>query len=59
LGCGGLGLHAVQLAKLMGAGLVIALDVSERIHLEDINLGLEALHRKIDNPVRIVVIMDL
>ena len=29
LGCGGLGLHAVQLAKLLGAGLVIALDVSE------------------------------
>jgi len=29
LGCGGLGLHAVQLAKILGAGLVIALDVSE------------------------------
>ena len=29
LGCGGLGLHAVQLAKLLGAGRVIALDVSE------------------------------
>ena len=28
-GCGGLGLHAVQLAKLLGAGPVIALDVSE------------------------------
>jgi threonine dehydrogenase-like Zn-dependent dehydrogenase len=28
-GCGGLGLHAVQLAKLLGAGLVIALDTSE------------------------------
>ena len=29
LGCGGLGLHAVQLAKSLGAGRVIALDVSE------------------------------
>jgi alcohol dehydrogenase, propanol-preferring len=29
LGCGGLGLHAVRLAKLLGAGRVIALDVSE------------------------------
>ena len=28
-GCGGLGLHAVQLAKLLGAGQVIALDTSE------------------------------
>ena len=28
VGCGGLGLHGVQLAKLLGAGLVIALDTS-------------------------------
>jgi 2-desacetyl-2-hydroxyethyl bacteriochlorophyllide A dehydrogenase len=29
IGCGGLGLHAVQLAKVLGAGLVVGLDVSE------------------------------
>ncbi|MBI5583027.1 MAG: zinc-binding dehydrogenase [Deltaproteobacteria bacterium] len=29
IGCGGLGLHAVQLARVLGAGLVVGLDVSE------------------------------
>lgn len=29
IGCGGLGIHAVQLAKIFGAGLIIAVDVSE------------------------------
>jgi threonine dehydrogenase-like Zn-dependent dehydrogenase len=29
IGCGGLGLHAVQLARLLGAGSVLALDISE------------------------------
>lgn len=29
-GCGGLGTHAVQLARLMGAGLVVAVDVDAR-----------------------------
>ncbi|MBI5604238.1 MAG: zinc-binding dehydrogenase [Deltaproteobacteria bacterium] len=28
-GCGGLGIHAVQLAKISGAGLIIAVDVSD------------------------------
>jgi len=30
VGCGGLGIHAVQLAKICGAGLVIAMDISEK-----------------------------
>jgi 2-desacetyl-2-hydroxyethyl bacteriochlorophyllide A dehydrogenase len=29
VGCGGLGIHAVQLARIFGAGLVIGVDVSE------------------------------
>ena len=28
-GCGGLGIHAIQLAKILGAGLIIGVDVSE------------------------------
>ncbi|MCU0578672.1 MAG: zinc-binding dehydrogenase [Desulfobacterota bacterium] len=30
IGCGGLGLHAVQLAKVLGAGLVVGLDLSDQ-----------------------------
>ena len=29
IGCGGLGIHAVQLTKIFGAGLIIGVDVSE------------------------------
>jgi 2-desacetyl-2-hydroxyethyl bacteriochlorophyllide A dehydrogenase len=29
VGCGGLGIHAIQLAKIFGAGMIIAVDVSE------------------------------
>jgi threonine dehydrogenase-like Zn-dependent dehydrogenase len=28
-GCGGLGIHAIQLARILGAGLTIAVDVSD------------------------------
>ncbi len=29
VGCGGLGIHAVQLARILGAGMIVAVDVSE------------------------------
>ena len=48
-----------ELVELVTAGrLDLSASISKRIPLEDINLGLEALHRKIDDPVRIVVMMD-
>ncbi len=48
-----------ELIELVAAGrLDLAASISKRIPLEEINQGLEALHRKIDDPVRIVVMMD-
>jgi Zn-dependent alcohol dehydrogenase len=46
------------LIELVAAGrLDLAASISKRISLEEINQGLEALHLKIDDPVRIVVMM--
>ncbi len=38
-GCGGLGIHAVQLARIMGAGLVIAVDLRETVLERALALG--------------------
>lgn len=47
-----------ELVRLVANGrLDISESVSKRIALEEINEGLEALHKKIDNPIRIVVTM--
>jgi alcohol dehydrogenase, propanol-preferring len=48
-----------ELVALVGSGkLDLAASISKRISLEEINQGLEALHRKTDDPIRIVVMMD-
>ena len=48
-----------ELIELVEAGrLDLSASISKRIPLEEINQGLEALHQKIDNPIRIVVVMD-
>ena len=48
-----------ELVEWVKAGeLDLSASISKRIRLEEINQGLEALHRKIDNPIRIVVMMD-
>ncbi len=48
-----------ELVAMVDAGrLDLASSISKRIPLEEINQGLEALHRKIDSPIRIVVVMD-
>lgn len=47
-----------ELVQLVANGrLNISESVSKRIALDEINEGLEALHKKIDNPIRIVVTM--
>ena len=47
-----------ELVQLVAGGrLDISKSVSRKIPLEEINEGLEALHKKIDNPIRIVVTM--
>jgi propanol-preferring alcohol dehydrogenase len=45
-----------ELIQLVAGGkLDLSASISRTIALDEINQGLEALHRKIDNPVRIVV----
>lgn len=39
IGCGGLGTHAVILAKLMGAGKIVAIDVQEEARARALTLG--------------------
>ena len=47
-----------ELVQLVANGrLDISKSVSKRIALEEVNEGLEALHKKIGNPIRIVVTM--
>lgn len=41
-GCGGLGIHAVQLARAMGAGLVIAIDLRDSVLERALALGADA-----------------
>jgi len=49
----------VELIEWVKAGkLDLSASISKRIRLEEINQGLEALHQKIDDPIRIVVMMD-
>lgn len=39
IGCGGLGTHTVMLAKLMGAGRIVAIDVQEEARERALSLG--------------------
>ncbi len=55
IGCGGLGIHAVQLAKICGAGLVIAVDISEVALERAKQRGADLICRTDqDNPVEFV-----
>lgn len=45
IGCGGLGIHAVQLARIFGAGLIIAVDVSEVALERAMTLGADLVCR--------------
>jgi D-arabinose 1-dehydrogenase-like Zn-dependent alcohol dehydrogenase len=52
-GIGGLGVHAVQIARMVGATPIIAVDPT--MPLEDVARGVRQLVTKEGNPIRLVV----
>jgi len=47
------------LVDLLASGrLDLSESITERVSLEEVNKGLEHLHKKIGNPIRIVILMD-
>lgn len=55
IGIGGLGIHAVQLARIMGAGQVIAMDLSqEKLDLATRVGATTVINPQIDDPAKII-----
>ena len=56
---GSTNLEIQNVADLLASGkLDLSGSITERISLEEVNRGLEHLYKKIDNPIRIVVVQD-
>lgn len=53
VGCGGLGTHAIMIAKMMGAGPIVAIDVQEEALERSLSLGADlAINPLNENPAK-------
>lgn len=55
VGCGGLGTHAIMIAKIMGAGPIVAIDVQEEALERSLSLGADlAINPLKDDPAKTI-----